>query len=115
MLNGGDRGRLDDLIERNKSEAWRWLDVTVLHRVLIEHLLGVTLEAEARGRYISFTTDAQWAAEQVDRGSGQLTFFLNPTRVQDVRAVAEHGETMPQKSTYFYPKLLSGLIMREIL
>lgn len=110
------RGRkvVDDRVERTRSEAWQRLDVTVLHRILIEHLLGVTSEAEVKGGPIHFTTDARCAVEQVDRGNAQLVFFLNPTRIQEVRVVAEQGETMPQKSTYFYPKLLSGLIMRKI-
>lgn len=114
LLRLRDREVVDHLVEWTKSEAWRRLDVVVLHRVLIEHLLGVTLEAEDQGQPIRFSTDARFAVEQVDRGDGQLVFFLNPTRIQDVRAVAEQGESMPQKSTYFYPKLLSGLIMREV-
>ena len=51
----------------------------------------------------------------VDRGEHQLVLFLNPTKVTQVRAVAESGEVMPQKSTYFYPKLLTGLVMREAM
>jgi len=63
---------------------------------------------------VSYTADAQQAVAAVDEGRAQAAFLLRPTRIEDVFAVAERGETMPQKSTYFYPKLVSGLLFHPL-
>jgi uncharacterized protein (DUF1015 family) len=63
---------------------------------------------------VSYTADAQEAVAAVDEGRAQAAFLLRPTRIEDVFAVAQRGETMPQKSTYFYPKLVSGLLFHPL-
>jgi uncharacterized protein (DUF1015 family) len=63
---------------------------------------------------VSYTSSAEDAIAAVDEGRAQAAFLLRPTRIEDVFAVAERGETMPQKSTYFYPKLLSGLLFHPL-
>ena len=108
-----DKAGVDALLSKNRSPAWRTLDVAIIHAILIQHLLKIAPEMARKGTCISYTTDAFQAAETVDRGQHQLALFLNPTKVTQVRAIAESGEIMPQKSTYFYPKLLTGLVMRE--
>ena len=115
LLTLTDRAGVDTLLEKNSSLAWRTLDVAIIHAILIEHLLKMRPDVLRKGAYISHTTDALRAVEMVDRGEHQLVLFLNPTKVTQVRAVAESGEVMPQKSTYFYPKLLTGLVMREAM
>jgi len=115
LLTLTDRAGVDTLLEKNSSLAWRTLDVAIIHAILIEHLLKMRPDVLRKGAYISHTTDALRAVEMVDRGEHQLVLFLNPTKVTQVRAIAESGEIMPQKSTYFYPKLLTGLVMRETL
>jgi uncharacterized protein (DUF1015 family) len=62
------------------------------------------------GAHVAYTPKAEDAVAAVDRGEAEAAFLLRPTRIEDVFAVAERGETMPQKSTYFYPKLVSGLL-----
>lgn len=93
----------------------RTLDVTVLHALILEQLLGIdraAQEAQTYLRYLKDTSQALTAA--ADTGANQAVFLLNPTPVQQVMAVAEAGEVMPQKSTYFYPKIASGLVLNPL-
>ena len=87
------------------------LDVTILHAVIMRRILQLSEDDEQRKVYIDYEKDADQAARSVGEGNAQAAFLLNPTRIDQLRAIAEAGYTMPQKSTYFYPKLLSGLVM----
>ena len=115
LLTLTDRAGAVALMAENTSSAWRTLDVAIIHAILIRHLLKMRPDVLRKGSYISYAKDALRAVERVDRGEHQLALFLNPTKVTQVKAIAESGEVMPQKSTYFYPKLLTGLVMREAL
>jgi len=96
------------------SEAQRGLDVVLLHRLILERGLGITAEAVAAEHNLSYVREMDAAIAEVDRGEAQLACLLNPVRVQQVVDIALAGEVLPQKSTDFYPKLLSGLaIYRE--
>jgi uncharacterized protein (DUF1015 family) len=90
------------------SETLRWLDVTVL-AVALERLLGIDAAATAAGR-LDYTKDAAEAVRAVASGAAGSAFLLDPTPVEAVARVAEAGELMPQKSTYFYPKPVTGLL-----
>jgi uncharacterized protein (DUF1015 family) len=94
-----------------KSPAWRELDVAVLHTLIIEQALGISPEQVAHGGYVSYHRDPADAAARVSTGEADLAFFLRPTRPAQLCAVARTGDVMPQKSTDFYPKLLTGLAM----
>lgn len=96
------------------SEASRGLDVTVLHTLVFENILGIDKESMANQTNLTYTRDLKEAIRAVDSGEHQCAFILNPTRVTEIRDVAKAGEKMPQKSTYFYPKLITGLVMNEI-
>ncbi len=102
-------------IAADHSETWRQLDVAILHKLILEKMLGIdeaALTAQTNVEYIKdFGTATQRAVERVDAQEAQALFFLNSTRAQEVEAVAATGETMPQKSTFFYPKIFSGLVM----
>ena len=63
---------------------------------------------------VTYTPQRADAVATVDRGDAEAAFLLRPTRIEDVWAVARRGETMPQKSTYFYPKLTSGLLFHPL-
>ncbi|HLI35187.1 MAG TPA: DUF1015 domain-containing protein [Terriglobia bacterium] len=91
------------------SPLQRRLDVVVLHRLLIERALGISPEAVRDERNIHYLRGLSNAVAEVDSGRAQLCFLMNPTPIEAVRDVALAGEVMPQKSTDFYPKLLSGL------
>ena len=96
------------------SEALRSLDVTLLHTLLLEPLCGIDKKAMAAGGKLTYTRDAA-EAKALAEGDANACFILNPTRVSEISAVALAGEKMPQKSTYFYPKLITGLVMNKML
>ena len=102
----------------DRSEAYRRLDVAVLHELILEDLLGIDethLTEESHVEYIKDFGDATAGAiDRVDDGSCQGLFFLNPVRVSDVDAVVAAGEKMPQKSTFFFPKVFSGLVLNVL-
>jgi uncharacterized protein (DUF1015 family) len=91
------------------SEAQRGLDVVLLHRLILEKGLGITIEAVAGEKNLSYEREMDTTLAAVDRGEAQVAFLLNPGRVEQVTKIALGGDVMPQKSTDFYPKLLSGI------
>jgi uncharacterized protein (DUF1015 family) len=91
------------------SARQRQLDVAQLHRLVLEKLLGLTPEAVREQKHLRYLRDPAEAAGQVARGEADVTFLMNPVTMEQLREVAFAGEVMPQKSTDFYPKLLSGL------
>jgi len=96
-----------------KSGGLRELDVTVLHRLVLQDLLGMPQQDQGSGN-VSYLKDAAEAVRAVNSGQAQAAFLMNPTRIEQVKAVAEAGEVMPTKSTFFYPKLPSGLLMNPL-
>lgn len=88
----------------------RGLDVLLLHQSILRDALGISDDDQESRRYLEYEKDPVRAIDAVQSGHAQAAFLLNPTSVDQVRAVAEAGYTMPQKSTYFDPKLLSGLV-----
>ncbi len=97
-----------------KCPAYIDLDVAVLHSVILEPVFGIDRENMARQANLTYTRSVGEAVEGVDGGKFQCAFLLNPTRVSQIRDVAASGEKMPQKSTYFYPKLITGLVMNKL-
>ena len=87
------------------------LDVTVLHGVLLGPLLAIDEAALADQTFLSYTHDTAEALARVTAGDVQAAFFMNPTKVGEVLAACEAGFVLPQKSTYFHPKLATGLVM----
>jgi uncharacterized protein (DUF1015 family) len=85
------------------------LDVVQLHKCLLEGVLKLSEESIRHQQNLSYLRDASEALDQVRKGTAQVAFLMNPCPVAQVRDVAFAGEVMPQKSTDFYPKLLSGL------
>ena len=85
------------------------LDVVQLHRCLLEGVLKISEEAIRNQSHVSYCREAAEALSQVQSGAAQAAFMMNPVRMQQVRDIALAGEVLPQKSTDFYPKLLSGL------
>jgi uncharacterized protein (DUF1015 family) len=91
------------------AEALRKLDVVILHRLVLEGLLGITREAVREEKNLSYLREAEAALREVDSGRAQICFLMNATPIGGVGENALDGHTLPQKSTDFYPKLLSGL------
>lgn len=96
------------------SEALRNLDVSILHTLVLERIFGIDKENMAKQINLTYTRVADEAIAEVDGQRANCSFLLNPTRVSEIRDVAAAGEKMPQKSTYFYPKLTTGLVMNKI-
>lgn len=96
------------------SEALRGLDVSVLHSLVLERTMGIDKANMAAQINLTYTRSFDEAIESVKSGASQCCFILNPTRVTEIRDVAAAGEKMPQKSTYFYPKLITGLVMNRL-
>lgn len=98
----------------DSSKALRELDVTVLHTLILEKVLGIDKENMANQVNLSYTRSLAKAIDLVKSKKCQCSFILNPTKVTEIRDVAIAGEKMPQKSTYFYPKLITGLVMNKL-
>ena len=95
------------------SPASQQLDVSVLHSLILEKTMGIDKENMANQINLTYTKFFEEAIMAVDKGEFQCSFILNPTRVTEIRDVAAAGEKMPQKSTYFYPKMITGMVMND--
>jgi uncharacterized protein (DUF1015 family) len=96
------------------AEPLRKLDIAVLHVLVLEELLGIDRAAQEKQANLRYVKDFAGALEEARRGDVQAVFLLNPTAVAQLKAVVDAGEIMPQKSTYFFPKLASGLLIDPI-
>jgi uncharacterized protein (DUF1015 family) len=94
----------------DRTPDWRMLDVAVLHELFIERVLGITKEDISSNGHIEFLRDPKMGYDAVARGEADYFLVMNPTRIDQVRACTAAGERMPQKSTDFYPKMISGLV-----
>lgn len=102
--------KFSDSIIKNSSREWKRLDVTILHLFILEYALGIRDDDDN----VEFVKDAKEAVRLVESGRFKLAFFLNPTKVSEVKQIARLGERMPRKATYFYPKPLSGLVINKL-
>jgi len=98
----------------DSSEAYRTLDAAALEALILKGPLGMDADDIAAKRGLSYCSDFTEAVARVERGDADAGFFLRPTPVQQVRDVADAGETMPPKSTYFFPKLLTGIVFNPL-
>jgi uncharacterized protein (DUF1015 family) len=96
------------------SAPLRELDVTTLHRLILEHILGLTREQQVNGETIRYSQDEEAVLQSLEKEDFQAAFILNAPKAEDILTIAAGGEKMPQKSTYFYPKLFSGLIINKV-
>jgi len=103
-----------DALLTDRSPAYRRLDVSILHHLIIDKLLGISIDTHKLGLNIEYIKEAGEAVRRVKRGTSEIVFLMNPTKVGEVKDVASTGERMPQKATYFYPKLVTGLVMRKL-
>jgi len=92
------------------SDAFCNLDVTILHTLILDKIFGITKSDLAKQTKITYTRSIDEAVELVQKGKQECAFFLNPTRIDQIKDVAKAGDKMPQKATYFYPKLITGMV-----
>jgi len=100
------------------SAAWRSVDVAVLQKLVLEGILGIDEAKMAEGTYLEYVKDSPTAIDdciaQVDAGKKQIAFFVNPVKMEQLMKVTDAGEKMPQKSTYFFPKMYTGLTIQKM-
>jgi uncharacterized protein (DUF1015 family) len=113
LLRLRDPGSLDRLLD-GRSEAYRTLDAAILETVVFSEILGMSeADVEAK-RGLAYAKTIDEAIGAVEAGGAQAAFILRATPVEQVRAVAEAGEAMPPKSTYFFPKIPTGIAFNPL-
>lgn len=106
--------RIMQRLAKDLSGPLRELDVSTLHLLILEHILGMPPEQQVNGETIRYTQDEELVLQVLEKEDYQAGFILNATKAHEIQAIVAAGEKMPQKSTYFYPKLSSGLIVNKI-
>jgi uncharacterized protein (DUF1015 family) len=101
-------------VMNGKPEAYRRLDTAVLESLILEGPLGMTEDDISHLNGLAYSKDTQDAIDAVESGRADAAFYLRGTPIEHVREVAEAGETMPPKSTFFYPKIPTGLLMNPL-
>jgi len=105
---------LDGEIKEDKSKTWKRLDVAILHSLIIDKLEFLTTGTYSLENNVSYIRNLEQGIKEVMEGKFQMIFILNPVSLYQIREIVENGELMPQKSTDFFPKLKSGLVMNPL-
>jgi uncharacterized protein (DUF1015 family) len=113
LLGVNEQGR-QHMQSSGHSSAWNELDVAMLQRLLLEALLELSAADMTAGKYVSFTHEPEQAFQAVRQSEAQAALLLNGTPLRQVCAVAQADDRMPQKSTYIYPKLITGLVINPL-
>lgn len=100
-----------DKIIIDKPKDYRSLDVSILNYLILKRILGMDIEDKLN---IEYSHDNDELIEKTDQDNHAIAIFLNPARIEQIMAVALSGERMPSKSTFFYPKVLSGLVINKL-
>jgi len=105
-------------IAPDKSEAWRSLDVSVLQKLVLENVLGLDEQQMGNPACVDYVKDVPNAVDeiiaQVDAGKRQIALFTTPVKMEELTRVTDAGERMPHKSTYFFPKMYTGLTIQKL-
>jgi uncharacterized protein (DUF1015 family) len=99
-----------DKVISGKPKEHRTLDISILNYMVLKKILGIDLEDKEN---LKFSPFAQDFIKEADNNPLNIAFFLNPVKIQQIISIALKGERMPSKSTYFYPKVLSGLVINK--
>lgn len=111
VLTLKDEKTMDEFAS-DKSKIWRTLDVSILHKIVFEYLMDI--DQRNIEHYVRYTRVDEEAVRFVDDGRFDFSVLMNATKIDELKAVADAGEHMPQKSTYFLPKMLSGLVLYKM-
>ena len=113
ILKLKDKAVLENVLKDEYSE-WKSIDTGILHGVIFDKMLGIKAESTSKSDNIKYVQDVKEAVEVINEGKFQLGFFLNPTGIGQIRDIAIKRHKMPPKATYFYPKLMTGIVLRHI-
>ena len=111
ILTLKDEKVMDDFAA-DRTKTWRTLDVSILHKIVLEHILRIT--QENLEDHLRYTRDDEEAIDSVNKDKYNFSILMNATKIDELKAIADAGEHMPQKSTYFLPKMLSGLVLYKM-
>ena len=114
LLIGDPVGLADRLRREHMSGAVRTLDLAALHVAVLGDRLGISADDVAAGNRLAYTRDEAEARQRVATGDAKAAILVRPTRLDQLAGVAKAGDVMPQKSTYFYPKLLTGMVFNPL-
>ena len=112
LLRARDNSHVEAL--KNLSDKQCRLDVVQLHKLVLEEIIGMSEDDIRAQKHLKYIRDAEEAVNEVRTGAAQIAFLMNPVRMEQVRDIAFAGEVLPQKSTDFYPKMLSGLTIYSL-
>jgi uncharacterized protein (DUF1015 family) len=104
----------EKLLPSDRSPDFKKLDVVVLHLVVIQDSLGISEEKVRTQENIKYVRDPEDGVKAVDSGEAEMLLLMNPTKVSQVKAIASGREKMPQKSTDFFPKMITGLVLNPL-
>jgi uncharacterized protein (DUF1015 family) len=107
-------GVMDRMFTDELPEVVRNIDVTVLSRLIFMEIFGFDQFRHDNEKLIAYSSTAKDAIDSVDTGKHDITFILNPTKIQQVRKIAEAGLVMPRKATYFFPKVITGQVLNKL-
>jgi uncharacterized protein (DUF1015 family) len=113
LLTLRERVKPDSILEGPESDRWKNLDISILHSLVIAEGLGLDAAELAERGELYFTPWESAAMDALTEGEAQAAFLVRPTRMDEIWDIAEGGERMPHKSSYFYPKLASGLLIYD--
>jgi uncharacterized protein (DUF1015 family) len=114
LLSADGEGVAERMRNERMSTAVARLDLSILHVALLDDLLGIDAERLAAGDRLAYTRHPAEARSAVEGGEAQAAILVRPTGLDELAAVATAGDVMPQKSTYFYPKLLTGMAFYSV-
>ena len=106
--------RVMQRLAKDLSAPLRELELSTLHHLVLEHILALSPQQQTNGETIRYSQDEEAVLQALEKEDYQAAFILNPTKSADILTVANSREKMPQKSTYFYPKLVSGLLINKV-
>jgi uncharacterized protein (DUF1015 family) len=115
LLKPNERGlaRMTEAVASHSS-AWRDLDVSIAQVLILEDLLHIQPEDLTAGKFVRYTHESSEVSQAIANGQAQAALLLNGTKVRQITAIADADDQMPQKSTYFYPKLITGLVFNPL-
>lgn len=112
-LIANDPKNILPLLDKNEPPDLQVLDVMQLHAIIFREILKIDTREKSNQKFVSYKVNSEEAMAMVDAGDHDVAFFMNPTQINEVRRLAGMGIRLPQKATFFYPKLLSGLVINK--